>query len=230
MLGNINSRRKRLGQAGVTIVELMVVIGTASALFIAFATVSIYMYGDTVRTSIYAQLATESQTILRSIVEELRQSSSIRTDNANVDINAPSGGWTTSNSNLILIISTPALDSSNNFIVDTGTGDPYQNEIVYFTNGTRLYKRFIANTAAPGNVRKTSCPDALASPGCPPDILMSSNLKTLSFVFYDQDDTITTTIPNARSIRLLIQMERKVSGKTLLFDNTIRITIRNTYP
>ncbi len=230
MLVSIRRCHKRLGQAGATIVELMVVIGTASALFIAFATVSIYMYGDTVRTSIYAQLATESQTILRSIVEELRQSSSIRESNANADANAPSGGWTTSNSNLILIISTPALDSGNNFILDTGTGDPYQNEIVYFTSGARLYKRFIANTAASGNTRQTTCPDASASSSCPPDILMSSNFKTLSFVFYDQDDATTTTISSARSIRLLIEVERKVAGKTLLFDNTIRITIRNTYP
>lgn len=229
-MGNINFKFKKLGQSGVTIVELMVVIGTASALLIAFATVSIYMYGDTVRTSIYAQIATESQTILRSVVEELRQSSSIRETNTNIDANAPAGGWSTSNSNLILIISTPVLDSSNNFIINSSTGDPYQNEIVYFTSGTKLYKRFIADTAAVGNTRQTTCPQATSYSSCPPDILMSSNFKTLGFVFYDQDNTVTTVIPNARSIKLLIEMQRKVAGKTLLFDNTIRITIRNTYP
>lgn len=219
---------KKLNQAGVTIVELLVVIGIASVLLVSFMTMSVYMYGDTVRTSLYAQLATESQTILRSVVEELRQSSSIRTSNANPDTNAPGGTWTTSNSSLILIISTPALDSSNNFIVDPNTGYPYQNEIVYFANGSNLYKRYLANTNAPGNTRMTTCPEAIASSACPPDIQMSKNFRSMSFIFYDQDDAVTTTIPNARSIKLFIQMERRTYGKTLQFDNNIRITIRNT--
>jgi type II secretory pathway pseudopilin PulG len=233
VLDNIKRRIKRihlLNQVGVTIVELLVVIGISSVLLISFMTVSVYMYGDTVRTSLYAQLATESQTVLRSVVEELRQSSSIRTSNANPDANAPGGAWTTSNSNLILIISIPAVDSSNNYIIDSNTGYPYQNEVVYFASGTKLYKRFLANSSATGNARQTTCPQAASSSSCPPDILMSSDFKTLSFVFYDQDDVVTTTIPNARSIKLFIQMQRKTFGKTLTFDNNIRITIRNTYP
>lgn len=227
MLDNI---RYRLNQAGVTIVELLVVIGMASVLLLTFTTIGIYLYGDTVRSSLYAQLGTESQTVLRSVVEELRQSSSVRTANANADANAPSGGWTTSNSNLILIISTPAVDTANNFILNNDTGNPYQNEIVYFTNGTNLYKRIIADAAATGNAEKTTCPQVSASSACPPDIQMTNNFKSLNFIFYDQDDTVTTTIPDARSIKLLIQLERRTFGKTLQFDNAMRMTIRNTYP
>lgn len=233
MLASINKltmKNRRLNQSGVTIVELIVVVGISSVILLSFMTVSVYMYGDTLRSSLYSQLATESQTVLRSVVEELRQSSSIRTNNANPDANAPGGGWTTSDSSLILIISTPAVDSSNNFIIDSNTGYPYQNEIVYFTSASKLYKRILANPLAAGSTRKTTCPQAVSNSACPPDILMSSNFKTLSFVFYDQDDAITTSIPNARSIKLLIQMQRKTYGKTLQFDNNIRITIRNTYP
>jgi type II secretory pathway pseudopilin PulG len=228
VLANIRQRLKPihpLNDAGVTIVELLVVIGIASMLLLSFMTVSVYMYGDTIRSSLYAQLATESETVLRSVVEELRQSSAIETSNAIPDANAPGGTWTTSNSNLILIISTPALDSSNNFIINPSTGYPYQNEIVYYASGTKLYKRYLANPSATGNTRKTTCPTATV--GCPADILMSDNFKTLDFVFYDQDDIVTTTIPSARSIKLLLQMQRKTYGKTLSFDNTIRITMRN---
>lgn len=229
MLANTKLRtpRTRLTQTGVTLVELLVVIATASVLFVAFFSVSIYMYGDTIRGSLYAQLAAESQSILRSVTEELRQSSAIHQANANPDSHAPGGTWTTSNSNLILIISTAALDSSNNFILDPDTGYPYENEIVYFTSGGRLYKRYLANSAATGNTRKTTCPQSLSSASCPPDILMSNNFKTLNFVFYDQDDAVTTNITAARSIKLLIQMERRTYGKALTFDNTIRITMRN---
>jgi type II secretory pathway pseudopilin PulG len=229
VLANIkHSNLNKLNQAGVTIVELILVIGICSVLLLSFMTVSIYMYGDTVRTTQYSMLATESQSVLRSVVEELRQSSSIKTSNANPDANAPSGTWTTSNTNLILIISTPALDSSNNFIVNGATGFPYQNEIVYFASGNTLYKRFIANTSAPGNTRKTTCPQAASNSSCPPDIEMSGNFKSLNFVFYDQDDAVTTNIPDARSIKLYIQMQRTTYGKTINFDNNIRITIRNT--
>ena len=231
MLDNIkrfmHGGHKKLNQAGVTLVELIVVIGISSVLLLSVMTIGVYLSGDTVRTSLYAQLATESQTVLRSVVEELRQSSAIETANQNVDANAPVGGWTTSNSSLILIISTPALDSSNNFITNPDTGSPYQNEIVYFSSGTQLYKRFLANPAATGNMRQTTCPQASSSASCPPDILMSRNFKTLSFISYDQDDAVTTTLPDARSIKLFIQMERKTYGKTLTFDNNIRITIRN---
>lgn len=228
MLASIKQRLKSihsLSDAGVTIVELLVVIGISSVLLLAFMTVSVYMYGDTIRSSLYAQLATESERVLRSVVEELRQSSAIESTNTIADANAPGGTWTTSNSNLILIISTPALDSSNNFIVNPSTGYPYQNEIVYYASGTKLYKRYLANPAATGNTRKTTCPVATAT--CPADIQMSNNFKTLNFVFYDQDDNVTTTIPSARSIKLLLQMQRKTYGKTLTFDNTIRITMRN---
>jgi type II secretory pathway pseudopilin PulG len=219
---------RKLNQSGVTIVELLVVIGISSVLLVAFMTVSLYMYGDTVRSSLYSRMATESSTILRSVVEELRQSSSIRTSNANPDTNAPGGGWTTSNSSLILIISTPALDSSNNFIMNPDTGYPYSNEIVYFANGNNLYKRYLASSSATGNTRQTTCPTASASSSCPPDILMSSNFKDMNFIFYDQDDAVTTSIPDARSIKLFIQMQRQTFGKALQFDNNIRITIRNT--
>lgn len=232
MLGNtkLSRPKHKLNQSGVTIVELLVVIGICSALLVAFMTVSTYVYGDTLRSSLHAQLAAESQSVLRSVVEELRQSSSIRTNNANPDPHAPSGGWTTSNANLILIISTPVVDSNNNFVINTDTGNPYQNEIVYFASGKKLFKRILANPSAPGNTEKTHCPEASASSSCPADILMSENFKDMNFVFYDQDDAVTSSIPAARSIKLFIQMERTTYGKTLTFDNNIRITIRNTYP
>lgn len=219
---------KKLCQSGFTIVELLVVIGVSSMIIIVFMTVSVYVYGDALRASTHAQLATESQTILRSVVEELRQSSSIRTSNANPDDHAPAEGWNTSNDDLILIISTPALDSDNNFIINTDTGNPYQNEIIYFAAENNLYRRILANQSAAGNTAKTTCPTAITD--CPADVLMSTHFKDMNFVFYDQDDAVTNSIPAARSIKLLIQMERKTYGKTMTFNNDIRITIRNTYP
>lgn len=223
----LDSIKSKLDERGVTLVELMIVISIASIVLVAVTSISIYIYGDTLRGSIRARLGGESQTILRSVTEELRQSSAIRTTNANPDANAPGGNWTTSNSNLILIISTPALDENNEFIMNDQTGYPYQNEIVYFVSGGVLYKRYIANGGAIGNKIRTSCPASSASATCSPDVELTKHFKDMSFVFYDQNNDETNDIPAARSILLNIDLERAVYGQPVTFNNSIRITIRN---
>lgn len=201
------------------------VTAIAGILIVSVLTVTLFFYGNVIRGNLQARLAVESQNILRSVVEDLRISSGIRANNTITDPSV--GGWSTSNSSLILIVASPAVDSSNNFIIDTSTGYPYQNEIIYFANGGRLYKRFLAHPDASGNKLKTSCPAASSSPSCPPDVILSSNFETMNFVFYDQDDNITTTLPQARSIGLAVMVKRKSFGKDLKFDNKIRITLRN---
>jgi type II secretory pathway pseudopilin PulG len=223
-----SSKYKNFLESGLTIVELVVVTAIAGLLIASTLTVMLFFYGDTLRANLQSQLAVESQGILRSVVEELRLSSGIKASNTNDDPNAPAGGWTTSNSDLILIISTPVLDSSNEFIFDPLTGSPYQNEIVYFAVDNILYKRFLANTDASGNTMKTSCPHSSASPSCPPDVELSQNFETMNFMFYDQDNNSTTVLANARSIEITIEMLRAAFGKDIEFDNNIRITLRNT--
>lgn len=219
--------RTRIREAGVTMVELIVVITISSVLMVSALTVTLYFYGDTITSNLQSRLAVESQNILRSIVEELRVSSGVRANNTITDPNAP-GGWTTSNANLVLIIASPVLNTSNDFVINPATGDPYQNEIVYFTIGTTLYKRYLAHSDAAGNRFKTSCPLAIATATCPADVKLSDHFKTMSFIFYDQDDIVTSVLADARSIKLTISMERKTFGRTLEFSNNIRITMRNS--
>lgn len=224
MSANINHR---LDQRGITLIELIIVTAVAGMLIVSTLTIMLFFYGDVIRSNLRARLAVESQNILRQVVEDLRISSSIRTSNTIADANSPGGGWNTSVANLILIISTPALDANNNFIIDSNTGYPYQNEIVYHASGDKLYKRFLANTSAAGNRVKTSCPPALATSSCPADALMSNNFKAMNFVFYDQDDVLTAILENARSIRLTIEVNRRSYAKDIKFSNTMRITLRN---
>ncbi len=222
MLGNI--RR----QAGVTLIEILIAVTIMGILLAPAVTVTVYFYGNTLKSNLQSKLAVESQNILRSMVEELRVGSGVRSNNTINDSNAPAGGWTTSNASLVLIIATPALDTSNNFIVDSSTGDPYQNEIIYFAQSGVLYKRLLANSGATGNRFKTSCPASLATATCPADVALSDHFKDMNFVFYDQDDAVTVTLTAARSIKLQIQMEQKTYGYTISFENNIRITLRNS--
>ncbi len=223
-----NLRKHLAGQKGMTIIELLVVIAVISILIVPATYFIIYFYGGVLKNSVGASLAIESSSLLRSVVEELRVSSGVRSANTISDANAPAGGWTTSNSSLVLIVATPVLDNSNNYVVDTSTGDPYNNEIVYFVTGNTLYKRYLADTAATGNRYKTSCPANLANAGCPPDVVLSNHFEDLSFVFYDQDDTETTTLTAARSMKLVLDMRRQAFGEVISFQNDIRVTMRNS--
>lgn len=223
MLANIKRR-----QTGMTLVEVLISVTIMGILVVPAVMVTVYFYGNTLKSNLQSRLAVESQAILRSMVEELRVSSGVRDQNTVADPNEPVGGWTTSNASLVLIISTPALDTNNDYIIDSSTGAPYQNEIVYFASNGVLYRRLLANTSAVGNRYKTSCPENLATAACPADVKLSTHFKDMNFVFYDQDDGVTTVLANARSIKLQIQMEQKTYGYTISFQNNIRITMRNS--
>ncbi|MGH7196793.1 MAG: PilW family protein [Candidatus Saccharimonadales bacterium] len=215
-------------ESGTTLVELLIATAIIGLLIVPTVVVMVYFYGGTVKNSTSAKLAVESQNVLRLMVEELRVSSGVRDTNTIFDANGPSGGWTTSVANLVLIVSTPVMDNNNNYVMNPATGAPYQNETVYFASNGTLYKRYLANASAPGNRFKTSCPEASATATCPPDVVLSNHFKDMTFIFYDQDNIQTSTLAAARSIQMAIQMEQKAYGHTITFDNNIRITLRNT--
>ncbi len=222
------SDNTKYSQSGFTVAELLITTAIAGIVLIAISSFMLSFYGGIIATNTEAKLAVESQAILQNIVEELRVSSGVRATNTITDTNAPGGAWTTSNDDLILIISTPVLNDSNDFETSPVTGSPYQNEIVYFAQNGALFKRTLANTNAAENDIVTSCPQASSTPSCPPDVKMTDNFEDMSFEFYDQDDVITSDLPTARSIKLTIDMLKKTYGRTITFRNTIRITLRNT--
>lgn len=215
-------------QSGMTVMELLVVIGVISLIIVPITYFIIYFYGGVLKNSVRASLAVESNSLLHSVVEELRVSSGVRSTNTIVDPNAPAGGWTTSEASLVLIVSTPVLDTNNEYVINSSTGEPYNNELVYYVTGNTLYKRYLADTAAAGNRYKTSCPAGLASASCPPDVMLSKHFENMNFTFYDQDDNETTVLTDARSINLLLNMERTAFGETITFQNDLRITMRNS--
>lgn len=174
-------------------------------------------------------MTTSSQNLLRSTVDNLRVSNGVRQTNAITDANAPVGGWNTSNTNFVIVISTPAINSANNYVIDPSTGSPYMNELVYYKSGNSLYKRNLANPSAAGNRLRTSCPAALASPSCPADVNLADYFQSMSFSLYDQDGTLTGDPALARSIGINLNMQRNVFGSILSLDNNIRVSLRNRF-
>lgn len=214
-------------QKGFTIVELILSIGISTIMAGLLLFISLNLIGETARARITAELAIESQILLRSMVEDARLAGSLSSTNQNTDANAPVGGWVTNDPSNILIIDIPAIDSSRNIIYDSNTGYPYDNEIVYYSSGGAMYRRVITNPTASGNSLKTSCPTALATSNCPADKKFTSFLTDLTFTFYDDANATTADATLARSVQITVKVQRKILGKTVKFDNTIRTTLRN---
>lgn len=214
-------------QGGVTLVELMVSISIAAMISIILFGFTLTFFGSTVRSQVTAEMAVDTQFMLRAIIEDVRLGDGIGATNTLPDANAPGGVWTTSDTNNVLIIKQPATTDSKDIIYDDSTGSPYDNEYVYFVTNNTLYKRLIKNGAATGNTVVTSCPAAAVSPSCPLDRKYSSYVTNLSFTFYDNDNIATTDPTLASTASVSLTLSRKVYGKTLTFNNSILTKLRN---
>lgn len=216
-------------QKGFTIVELETTIVLMAIVMITFMAVFTNYLVASSRTLDNIEMTNDSQNLLRVMVEEIRYGAGVRQTNSITDSNAPAGGWNTDNSNFVIITAVPALDSSNQYIIDPSTGYPYMNEFVYYKSGVVLYKRTLANPNATGNKLKTSCPSALASSSCPADRELVDDVSAMTFTLYDQDNNTTVAATQARSIKIDLTLQKETFGSALTFDNTIRITLRNNF-
>lgn len=214
--------------SGFTIVELLISISLIAIISISLLGVFTNYLVIITRNDVLVDMTVDSQNLLRSTVEELRYGDGVRLTNSITDPNNPAG-WNTSNTSFVIIIAMPATNANNDYIIDTDTGFPYNNEFVYFKKGTNLYKRVLANPEAIGNKVHNSCPVAVATASCLADRKLIENVKTFAFTLYDQDDAVTTDPLLGRSVKIDLALARDTFGNPLAFDNSIRVTLRNNF-
>lgn len=209
-------------------IELLIVMAVMGVLVVGvFPAFSNYLVLIT-RNSVSVDMTNETQNLLRTTVEELRYGAGVRQVNTITDANTP-GGWNTTNTNFVIIIAMPAVDSARNYIIDSNTGYPYNNEFVYFKSGNILYKRILAHPLATGNSVKTTCPAASASASCPADRKLIAAVVDTDFTLYDQDDVVTTDPLLARSVKIAISLQKNSFGETISLSYDIQTTLRNTF-
>ncbi len=216
---------KKPRDEGFTIVELLLSVSVASIVSVLMVAALVFMYGSLIAEQTRSSMVLESQLFLRRMVEDIRVANEVLVTNTIPDTYDPPGGWLTDDPANILIVTQPAVDVSKDFIYDTDTGYPYQNELIYFGSGSTMYRRTLSNTNATGNAAVTTCP--LGTANCPPDVQLTSHLQNLLFTFYDADDEVTADASLARSVELTVNLTRKVYGKDLDVTNTTRMTLRN---
>lgn len=220
---------KTLNNRGFTVVELNIAITVSAILAISFFAIFTTFLVTVTRTNESILLTSNSQKLLRSMVEEIRYGGGVQAQNLINDPNPdePAGGWNTSNEETVIIIAVPALDSANQYIIDPSEGRPFYNEYVYYKQDNTLYKRTLANPDAPDNKSVTSCPTE--GPDCPADRKLIETLDDMNFTLYDQDNNLTADPLLARSIQIDLGLKKKTIGQPLVFDNSIRVTLRNVF-
>lgn len=216
-------------QSGFTVVELLITMTLISVISVGVISVFTNYLALITRNNALIDMTVDSQNLLRSTVEELRYGAGVRQTNSITDVNGPSGGWNTTNTNFVIIIAVPATDSAGNYIIDTDTGNPYNNELVYFRQDDALYKRTLAHPDATGNNTTNTCPAASATNTCPADRKLIENAEDMNFTLYDQDNALTTNSLLARSVKIDLSLARAVFGEVIDFDNSIRVTLRNNF-
>ena len=218
---------KTVDQQGMTMVELLVAISIATILASVILAINLNFFGNVAQSQITSELAVESHFVLQTMIEDIRLADAIASSNTLSDSNSPAGGWITSDSGNILVIDSPATNSSNDVIYDASTGYPYRNELVYFISGGALYRRTLKNTAAAGNTAVTTCPAAIASSSCPADKKYTTYISDMTLAFYDTDNAVTANPSLARSLKVGLTLNRKSFGKPIVFNNSIQTTLRN---
>lgn len=220
---------KRSTQAGYTLVEVTIVVAIMAIIGVVYIGLVANYFVVISRSNELAEMTINSQNLLRTTVENIRFGDGVRQTNQIADPNAPSGGWNTSNTNFVIIIAVPAVNSSKNYIIDPSTGSPYMNELVYYKNGTTLMERILANPGALGNTLYTTCPASLATSSCRPDTQLADYVNAMTFTVYDQNANVTTDLTQARSVAINLSMQRNAPGQPLTVSNSIRVTLRNRF-
>lgn len=225
----LGSKRLVKEQAGFTLVELTVVVSVTSIVAVVFLGVITNYFVVITRNNELTDMTVNAQNLLRTTVENIRYGNGVEQTNTISDPNAPSGGWNTSNTNFVIVIPVPAEDTSRNYITDPSTGSPYMNELVYYKSGTTLMERILANPSAVGNALQTTCPANLVTSSCPADKTLATYVSSMTFVLYDQNAVTTTTPTQARSINIVLTMQRNAPISPLSVTSNIRVTLRNRF-
>ena len=212
---------------GFTVTELVVAITLVGLLIVPVVQTSLRFYADATSSNRKASIALESQATLQKFTEDLRMASGIDATNIIADPNK-SGGWTTNSSNHVLILSVPAQNNVGGFIINSSTQKTYKNEIIYYTDGTNLYRRTLPDSNASGNSMVRSCPPESTTLDCPADVTLTNHFDSSSFSFYDSNGAPTGDAAAARSVKITLTTSDAVLNNPTVVTNTIQVALRNT--
>jgi prepilin-type N-terminal cleavage/methylation domain-containing protein len=221
---------KNSNQTGFTLVELIASMAIASiVLFGMLGFLVTSMVNNSVRTA-KADLLREAQLALDVIVKDIRLSAVVDSNNRIEDNNSPDAvataglGWESDSETLVLAIA--AEDTSSNIIfADAAHYITEKNNIIYYVDNAKLYKRTLA-ADLPDNDFITSCPPNLAIPSCPADRLSIENVQSLVFRYFDALNNEVDPA-SARSVEVELRLQAEKYGRLVDVSYKTRTVFRN---
>jgi type II secretory pathway component PulJ len=223
-------------QVGFTLLEILVALSVSTLLMIMLTG----FMGDSLRKSEEEKTRTDilnnTKLAVETVARNIRLAKSVAAVNSQPDPNSPGApsdlySWSaTTGSDATLILAIPARDSGNNLIYSDGLhNNLYTNEYIYYLDPTtrRLYRRIIANQAAPGNVAVTTCPPDEATPSCPADALTVEDVANLTTAYFDANNNPVVTPTGTESVQITLTQTRTVLGKSYESSYTTLATLRN---
>ncbi len=230
-------------QKGFTLVELIVIAPVLMITIIIMMSFLFNQLGQLTQEGARLRMVTDAQLITLSMQDDVFFASAFMTTlNPGLsDTYEPSGGWTYSTTPETLIVSVPALTGSNRDVarepvyVDTEgcedevieTNAPLLNNVIYFADGTNLYKRTVS---APSGVAtcgtsydKQTCPEANATATCPKDVLMTNRLNKFEVTYYDSDNTEVTDPEQAKRIKVDVELKDRAFAEDVYGNATITL-------
>lgn len=240
MMKNIYREEK-----GFTLIEILVIAPVLMLVVMMAMSFLFTQFGQLTQQGAALNLKTEAQTATFSMQDDLIYASSfLNTMNPNLEDNyAPNGGWTADTSpNKTLLISTVALtknrrhsDRSPVYVNTLGCtpddvkeqNEELQNNIIYFVNGTNLYKRTITapssmNTCGTSYQTQT-CPEANSGPSCKADRLITDKLDSIQYTFYDENNNVVTDPQLAIKVTVLISLKDRANAEDISANSKITV-------
>ncbi len=213
-------------QSGFTVTELVITLGIAAVLILLvfnFMVNGLIQY--TVNTN-RANLLNSARNGLEIITNDIRLSANADEQNRWPDAHTPNGdfGWESDDDTLVL--AAVAEDENRSILfADHAEYISYKNNIVYFVEGDKLYKRTIA-APIDDNTAVTTCPSSNSSPSCPADRLLLEYIQDFHIQYLDHQDQ--ETVPtDARSVKITAHLRKTDFDRPVDVTYTTRMVFRN---
>lgn len=215
--------------AGYTLVEIMITLTVLSIVSLVVMNFEVDSIGNYTAASAKADLLSESQRALDIANTDIRLSAAADDNNRWQDANAPSSpgdnfSWASNASTLVLAT---AVENNAGDIVfaDASKYISEKNNIVYFVKNGNLYRRTIASPAL-GNSEVTTCPAASATPTCPKDKLLLSNVTSFTVQYINGNGALVSP-DDAKAVELSVTVKSRKYGRNLSVSYTTRTVFRN---
>lgn len=230
-------------KSGFTILEVLIALPIATMLSILLASTMFTQYGELLQGAARSRLRMEGEILLLSLEDELLFSTDFALTKSSdlVDVNAPSGGWTSNTAPTdTLIIYETALtadrrSATREFVYkQTGScGSSYNiaiNNLMYFTsaNTTGPYRSLFRRTLVPQyatcgvNYKKQTCPaSAVVNPCTSADALLSDKVIDFQVEYYDDNNVALSSPSNAELVKLTLTLGEKVYGDNIVVPTSI---------